>query len=234
MESALVRHADTLFGEQVTHVARARGGDGPVAAVTGGAATDDPAAGAAEPEALSQTPLHMTAQQQRRLWRHVRGIDSFWETLDECEPGIVARLASLAAAGRWEVIFLTKRPASAGDTSQLQSQRWLAAKGFALPSVFVVQGSRGLIAASLALDVVVDDRPENCLDVAVDSTARPILVWRRDAASIPPAARQLGIAVVSTVGECLDSLSDLHRHADRPSGVIDRLRGLFGRQAARA
>ena len=67
------------------------------------------------------------------------------------------------------VIFLTSRPETRGDTAQAQSHRWLANKGFLQPSVFVVHGSRGKIAASLALDVIVDDRPENCLDVAVDS-----------------------------------------------------------------
>ena len=39
-----------------------------------------------------------------------------------------------------EIIFLTKRPESAGATAQVQTQRWLQSKGFALPSVFVVQG----------------------------------------------------------------------------------------------
>ena len=114
----------------------------------------------------------MTARQQRRLWRHVETIENFWETLTEIEPGAVARLAAVATERKWEVLFLTKRPASAGATSQMQTQRWLEAKGFALPSVYVVQGSRGRIAAALGLDFVVDDRPENCLDIVVDSKAR--------------------------------------------------------------
>ena len=38
--------------------------------------------------------------------------------------------------------------------------------------------SRGLIAASLMLDVVIDDTPENCVDVAADSKARTIAVFR--------------------------------------------------------
>ena len=91
--------------------------------------------------------------------------------------------------------------------AQVQSQRWLESKGFTLPSVFVVQGSRGRIAASLGLDIVVDDRPENCLDVAVDSKARAILVWRGDQTALPSAARSLGVAVVSTIAECLDLLT---------------------------
>ena len=122
--------------------------------------------------------FELTAREQSRLWRHVGTLDNFWLSLREIEPGAVKRLAAVAAAHRWEVIFLTKRPASAGVTAQVQSQRWLVSKGFERPSVYVVQGSRGLIAAALDLDVVVDDRHENCYDVVVDSGARAILVWR--------------------------------------------------------
>ena len=68
-----------------------------------------------------------------------------------------------------------------------------------MPSVYVVQGSRGRIAAALALDVVVDDRPENCLDIAVDSKARAILVWRDGQNQLPAATQRLGIGVVKTV-----------------------------------
>ena len=97
---------------------------------------------------------------------------------------------------RWELIFLTSRPETRGDTAQAQSHRWLSKHGYLQPSVFVVHGSRGKIAASLALDVIVDDRPENCLDVAIDSSARAILVWRGDADNVPGSARQLGIGSV--------------------------------------
>ncbi len=174
------------------------------------------------------TTLQMTPRRVRLLWRHVEAIDNFWETLDELEPGAVARLAELAAEHRWEIIFLTRRPPSAGATAQVQSQRWLEARGFPRASVFVVQGSRGKIAAALDLDVVVDDRPENCLDVAVDSTARPILV-RRDARVAPPTgARRLGIGVVGSVAECLDILVQMDEGAGQEPGVMDRVLRLLG------
>src|SRR5439155_24554013 len=111
--------------------------------------------------------------------------------------------AALATDRRWETIFLTKRPASAGATSQVQTQRWLESKGFRLPSVYVVQGSRGRIAAALALDFVIDDTPENCLDVVVDSRARAILVWRDDQGPITGAGQKLGIGVGKSVEDCL-------------------------------
>src|SRR5262245_50686425 len=145
MEGELSRQAEMLFGTDPS----SSGSDTP-----NGRTHDAELQHADEPPLSS---VRLNARQQRRLWDHVESIENFWETLPEIEPGSVARLAALALEHHWEIIFLTRRPASAGATSQLQSQRWLAAKGFALPSVFVVQGSRGRIAASLSLDFVIDD-----------------------------------------------------------------------------
>ena len=236
MEGELVRQAELLFGESMTRrlqtpPAAASPSHAAPAAAPAEAPSDAPADPAAETAPENASPLlrlNLTSRQQRRLWRHVESIENFWETLVEIEPGIIQRLAAIAAERRWEVIFLTKRPQSAGATAQTQTQRWLQSKGFPIPSVFVVQGSRGRIAASLGLDIVVDDRPENCLDVVVDSKARAILVWRDDQKQLPAAAKRLGIGVVSTVAECLDILTQVDAASRQPDGMMDRVRRLLG------
>ena len=200
MDSALFSQAENLFGEKLQR-RRERAAAKQAVALTRAA----PPAGKPAPQPVPG--FELTTREQSRLWRHVGTLDNFWQSLREIEPGAVMRLAAVAAAHRWEVIFLTKRPASAGATAQVQSQRWLVSKGFERPSVYVVQGSRGLIAAALELDVVVDDRHENCYDVVVDSGARAILVWRGQGEQFSAAAERLGVEVVRTVGECLDVLS---------------------------
>ena len=162
-----------------------------------------------------------------RLWDRVAAIENFWETLNEIEPGTVARLYALSVERRWEVIFLTRRGPTAGSTAQAQTQRWLEARGFALPSVYVVQGSRGQIAAALALDFVVDDRPENCLDVAVDSKARPILIWRDEESQLRAAIRRLGVGVARSVSQCLDILEQIDESEASP-GMLTRVLRLLG------
>jgi hypothetical protein len=124
-------------------------------------------------------------------------------------------------------MFITSRPHSAGVTVQRQSQRWLQRMGFDMPSCFVVHGSRGRIAEALRLDVVVDDRPENCLDVVLESKAGAIMVWRGTKANVPVSARRLGIAVVSTVAAALDALVKAEEPGSE-GGLLDRLRRLFG------
>jgi hypothetical protein len=211
MKSALGEHAEGLFGT----------------------AESTAAAPAEAPDIVAPViaRLNITPRQERRLWDRVEAIENFWESLNEIEPGIVARLHALSVERRWEVIFLTKRPATAGATAQTQTQRWLEARGFALPSVYVVQRSRGQIAAALALDFVIDDRPENCLDVAVDSKARPILVWRDDETQLPAAIRRLGIGVVGSVSQCLDILAQIDDSEASP-GMLTRVLRLLGLKEA--
>ncbi len=167
----------------------------------------------------------LTRRQQHDLWEAVRNTENFWESLQETEPGIIARLAQLSRERGWEVIFITQRPSSGGDTTQLQTQRWLVAHGFDLPSVYVIRGTRGKVAEALSLDIVVDDRPENCLDVKLESRARAILVWNDDLADLPPNAKRLGIEPVTSLGACLDLLAEVP--APKP-GFFGRIRQLIG------
>jgi hypothetical protein len=171
--------------------------------------------------------LELSPRQERRLWKHVVSIEGFWETLKEIEPGMVAKIDALARERRWEIIFLTKRPESAGATAQVQTQRWLQAHGFSLPSVFVVQGSRGRIADALNLDFVVDDRPENCLDVVIDSKARALLVWRA-AQPLPASAHRLGIGPVTSVAESLEILMRVEAAQPARPGLLDRVKRRLG------
>lgn len=203
---ALRREATKLFGEDIVRAAPATS-----TAPQEAGSEQAPQAKPEDEQTANQTlqELHLTARQQNQLWDHVKKIDNFWTTLPELEPGIISRIAKAAADRRWEVLFLTTRPPTAGELVQLQSQRWLEAHGFQYPSVFVVQRSRGRIADALHLDAFVDDRPENCLDIAVESKAKVILVWHGDLNDVPAGAKRLGIRPVNTITEALVLLEQL-------------------------
>mgnify|MGYP006195708599 CR=1 FL=1 len=227
MDTALQAEAERLFGAGVDLRASLRGRpEG-----SPGVETPDPTASSPgmRPAAPPPEParVRLSDRQQRQLWTRVREIDNFWESLREVEPGAVARLALAAASARWEVLFITTRPPSGGDTTQVQSQRWLEAHGFERPSVFVVSGSRGHVASALTLDAVVDDRPENCLDVATDSQATPILVWRDAPDAVPAGAARLGITVVYSIAEALQRL-EAGTGPQRRQGFVGRLRSTLG------
>lgn len=171
--------------------------------------------------------VNLSRRQSDAVWKHLAGTENFWESLSELEPGAIAKLATLADERGWEILFITSRPRSTGRTVQRQSQRWLQEHGFTLPSVYVVHGSRGRIADALAIDVVIDDRADNCLDVVLESKAGAVLLWREGLGAVPVSAKRLGIAVAPTVSRVLETLVEAERATDGGS-VIDRLRRLFG------
>src|SRR5688572_11258601 len=110
MDGELIRQAEGLFGPGVArrplsaNPAIRPAADAPIAAAqagtarplgapelspdatadTGSAPNPDPAIDPAGEPAVDETPpvlrLQMTSRQQRRLWRHVEGIENFWET----------------------------------------------------------------------------------------------------------------------------------------------------------
>jgi hypothetical protein len=171
----------------------------------------------------------LTDAQRRALWAHIASTENFWTSLRETEPGAVARLAAAARAHQWEVIFFTQRPRSAGDSTQVQSQRWLQAMGFELPSVYVMPARRGRIAAALDLDVVLDDRRANCLDIVATSNARAVLVWRgsRDAAQVRRVPA--GIDVVFSIAEALALTVTLEPSTPRRAApLMTRVRQALG------
>lgn len=228
METALIREAEKLFGPSVGQSAT------PPAAAAPHASMSDLVPEDVSDNAPLRHELHLTAKQRRLLWRQVSAIDGFWESLEEIEPGIVASLASIATERRWEIMFLTRRPATAGATSQVQSQRWLEAKGFRFPSVYVVTGSRGLIASALSLDIVVDDTPSNCVDVASDSKARTIAIFR-DQQPAPAVFQSMGIHMVKSTDECLRLLVDIDTSLDQQPGALERVMRTLGlKQSASA
>lgn len=222
MHSELYKEAVKLFGEEaIRRAAQPSSRPDDTAAPVDADGDDD------QPDNPALRELHLTGRQQMQLWDHVRKIENFWTRLPELEPGIIARIARTASERRWEIIFLTTRPSTAGEPVQLQSQRWLDAHGFRYPSVFVVRRSRGRIADALHLDAVVDDRQENCLDVAVESKAKVILIWHGNPAEVPIGAKRLGVRAVTTISEALDLLEQLDDARNKP-GFIRSIKRALG------
>jgi hypothetical protein len=230
MDAALQHHAEQLFGADVDlHMDPAL--PLPVLQSPKNFGPEDADAAAAQQPAADvpdEAPKRcLTDKERRALWAHVGRVENFWSSLEEIEPGSVARLNRLVVEHGWEVIFLTQRPACAGDTTQRQSQQWLTQHGFDYPSVFVMNGSRGKVADALALDAVIDDRPNNCLDVVTDSTARAFLVWRDDPNRTPPGAQRVGITLTYSFSEALDQLEKMMATRTR-TGIFGKIKNALG------
>ncbi len=180
--------------------------------------------GGSKPDAGS---LDKNRRRADALWQAIQATPGFWTTLRPIDSGAVRRIRDQMVRHRWEVFFITQRPETAGETVQRQTQRWLLAQGFDVPSVLVVGGSRGAAASALRLNYHVDDSAQNCLDVMSEGRAKPILIVPRGNESTARKARSLGIGVAHTIGECLDILDEVSI-AREQSGVLQKLATAVG------
>jgi hypothetical protein len=176
----------------------------------------------------AQAAANPPATRRRRdaVWAEIRRTPDFWVGVEPTVPGAAARIHALMLRHRWEVFFITQRPATEGDTVQRQTQRWLVSQGFDLPSVLVIAGSRGAAAASLRLDYHVDDSPQNCLDVMAAASARAVLISHGSDQMIAT-ARKLGIAIAPSIDGCLDLLDKVSDAHANPS-LLKRLATMVG------
>lgn len=162
-----------------------------------------------------------------RVWRAIEATPNFWTTLKPLENGAIERLYQLAGEHNWEVFFITQRPATAGATVQWQTHTWLVEHGFSTPSVIPLSGGRGRCAAALQLDYLIDDTPQNCVDVLSDSSTRAILLVDADDPVAASSARRLGIGTARNIHEVLDLLVQATEARANPT-LFEKLRKLVG------
>ena len=161
------------------------------------------------------------------VWQAIRTTPDFWTGLAPLDEGAVKRIHELALREKWEVFFITQRPYTDGETVQRQSQRWLIAQGYDMPSVLVIGGSRGAAAGALRLDYHVDDSAQNCLDVVSESRARTIMLVPEADPQISGQARRLKIATARNIATALDILEKASTARTEPR-LLDRIAALVG------
>ena len=163
----------------------------------------------------------------RRVWEYIGKTQNWWMEVEPYEPEQIARLYSLTRAAGWEVFFMTKRPPSAGDSVQFQTQWWIERFGFYLPAVLTVLGSRGDIANGLRLDLVLDDQLINCVEVVSATPTKALLMQRIGDSQARGHAINRGIGVVSTLAEAVSIIERLHDVLPQKRGRMLRLSEWF-------
>jgi len=164
-----------------------------------------------------------------RLWKCVAGRTNWWLDVPPYEPDQIIRLYDQARHSRWEVVFLTSRPASSGDAVQLQTQVWLERMGFYLPAVLTTPaGARGELARALRLDLLMDDRMVNCLEIISASNAKALLIARgTPEESAQATAEARGIGVVNSLSQGIDAILRLEELMSSRRGRLVRLSDWF-------
>jgi hypothetical protein len=169
----------------------------------------------------------LTDDDIRRVWDHIAKTPNWWLDVPAYEPAQIARLYGLMRGSGWEVFFMTKRPPSAGDSVQFQTQWWIERFGFYLPAVMTVPGSRGEVANGLRLDLIVDDQIINCAEVIGAGPTKAVLMLREPDPPARTLALNRGIGVVSTLSEAITVLERLHDVIPKRRGRLFRLSDWF-------
>jgi hypothetical protein len=183
--------------------------------------------GVAGHDASNAASRALAAEAMKRVWDHISRTPQWWLQLEAYEPEQIERIYRTSRERRWEVYFMTTRPSSAGETTQFQTQWWLECNGFPLPSVLTVPGSRGDAANALKLDIAVDDRLTNCVDIIAASRAKAVLLLRRDDPTVRDQALARGIGVVNTLAAALDAIKAFEEAKRASSGRLSRLADWF-------
>lgn len=192
-------------------------------------AADDAGISSRAPAEESSAVDPLSTREIKAIWTYVKRSNNWWTRLHAYEPHQLPRLYELARRWKWEVVFMTRRPATDGDPVQFQTQWWIEQHGFYYPAVVTVPGSRGELANALRLDVIVDDQLLNCVDVVGASTAKALLLLRdgHDRATEDHAISR-GIGVVKTLEEAIDVISHMHESLGERRGRLQRLSDWFG------
>ena len=106
----------------------------------------------------------LTKAEASKTWEAVKNTRNFWLNLSR-EKGVTSQnLRRMAKTN--DLIFITARAQTKGYSVQQQSAAWLSLE-FALKYPTVIEeDNKGPLAAALHLDYFLDDRPENCLEIA--------------------------------------------------------------------
>lgn len=103
----------------------------------------------------------VTEKQDNALWEFIK-TSSFWGQLLPMKGALDAleRLNSLSVDGH-DIYFITARP---GKLAKFFTDLWLQRHGMVFPTTLVTS-NKGPVVVGLGLDIFVDDKPENNLEV---------------------------------------------------------------------
>jgi 5'(3')-deoxyribonucleotidase len=107
----------------------------------------------------------LSKEEQEEVWGAICSAPNFWERLAVENGASYSSMEKLRSRKDVDLVFITARAVTAGNSVQEQSCRWLLNNfGVPFPTV-IVDTNKGPLAAALKLDYFIDDRPKNCWEI---------------------------------------------------------------------
>lgn len=115
--------------------------------------------------------------EQDAVWRHIKHDLTFWFSLRPYAdaPDVISRLRKIEQRLIHEVYFVTARP---GVCVKYQTEKWLGkySGGNSWKPTVLISKEKGLCAQALDLELYIDDRLENAVEVAKQTPCRVYLL----------------------------------------------------------
>ena len=180
--------------------------------------------------AADDAEADLTKADIERLWRAVAATTNWWLDVPAYEPDqIGAPLFAGPAVALGSVLH--DQPAAERRRLRAAADAGLAGAPRLLPAVACSRhaaGARGELARSLRLDLALDDRIVNCLEITSASNSKAVMVLRDPAEShAREAAEARGVGVVSSLAEALDAIERLDELLSTRRGRLVRLADWF-------
>lgn len=129
------------------------------------------------PDIYNYDRANLTREQFDTLWAHIQTVETrFWKQLGELPSADLLRdISDMMDGCQVTAYFITTRP---GRNAHAQSMQWLSAHGFRNPTVLIADNepAKGKLAVGLGLHAFIDDKPENCQQVKLQSPATKVFI----------------------------------------------------------
>lgn len=113
---------------------------------------------------LSEWGLGLTRAQEQKGWEKVAADPYFWTGLD-----VLNRFPQELLSPTDVVYFITKRKETPGRNTAQEAAKWLLQEqDIMFPTVLAIP-NKGEVCRALKVDAFIDDKPENCWDVRMES-----------------------------------------------------------------
>lgn len=147
--------------------------------------------------------------EEGKAWEYIRNHPHWWSDLQPY-PDSFVDYRSYQKAG-WDIYFVTARRL---PFVKEITEEWLRRHYLVDNPTVILSGRKGLVAKAIGLDAHIDDKPENTVDVRLNSgSTRSYLRTRRQNAMAQPYLARDGVILTASVATMFDS--ELERLASK-------------------
>ena len=116
----------------------------------------------------------------KSVWATIKNTFNWWLRLNPLIDDNEVRLLN-EAINKHDIYFVTNRPSTLGLSAEAQTRYWLSSTGVLVDHASVIAtkvGTKGKLAAALNIDIAIDDKPENVMEISAENITCVVRAWK--------------------------------------------------------